>query len=303
MRIIAVINHKGGVGKTVFSICIAQALAITGFRVLAIDNDSQHNLSLVLGENIYRPDIRDIYQKNVGNAGAALMQSIRETRLKNLHVITASKELCSADVKDPQLLRKAIEYCSLGRFYDFVIIDNHPGLDILQEAAVDAADELFIPTELSHFALNGIAELTGLITDRFRDRVRPIRIIPNFYKGTKRQESYLATLRERYGKAVTETALPYDSIFEVCMKEKKTLFINHLYSKAAAYYLKLIHELFDLSEEETWDMVQKARKECFTNIAREHYKETLGRPAEEAMEAEDGETAADEEEVPAAQIS
>ncbi len=280
MRTIAVVNYKGGVGKTVFSICIAQALAITGYRVLTIDNDCQHNLSLVLGEGTFPRDIRAVYQNSVGNAGMMMLQAIRETRLRNLHVLTSNAELCNADVKDPQILRKAMSYCSLSRFYDYVIIDNHPGLDVLQETAVDAADELFIPTELSHFALSGINELNGLIASRFRNRDKKhlIRIIPNFYKGTKRQDAYLEQLRAEYGKCVTATTLPYDSVFEACMKDRKTLFINHLFSKAAAYYLKLIHELFDLSEEETWEHVQKTRKEAITNTAREHYYETLGKP-------------------------
>ena len=62
MRTVSVLNYKGGVGKTTLSACTGQALALTGFRVLTIDNDPQHNLSYMLGANIDKPTIRDVYQ-------------------------------------------------------------------------------------------------------------------------------------------------------------------------------------------------------------------------------------------------
>ena len=273
MKTIAVVNYKGGVGKTVFSICIAQALALTGSRVLVIDNDAQHNLSMVLGENVYRPSIREVYHQNVGNAGVVLMQSIRETALRNLHIITSCAELANVDVRDTGILQKAINYASLSRFYDYVIIDNSPGFDLLQETAVIAADELFVPTELSFFAINGIREMLGLIERKLGGDLRPVRIIPNFYRGTKRQDQYLEQLRTLYPKMITETNIPFDSIFEECVKEKKTLFVNHLYSKAAAFYLKLVEELFDVREEHCWEQALSKRREHISNGARVRYFE------------------------------
>lgn len=276
MKTIAVLNYKGGVGKTTFSISVSQALALAGYRVLAIDNDSQHNLSLLLGNEMCNPNIRDVYRSSsVGMAGKNLKLAIRESGLANLHVITAHNKLCATDIRDPHILEKAIKYTALHRDYDFVLIDNAPGIDIIQENALNAADEIFVPTELSFFAVNGIQEMHSILADNYRDACAIAKIIPNFYKNTKRQNEYLDQLRDLYPKKITNTAIPYDTVFDLCMKERKTLFLYRLYSKAAAYYLKLIHELFDLNENETWENVKSKRNDKRSSDARDRYYKQL----------------------------
>ena len=270
MRTIAVLNYKGGVGKTTFTISVSQALAMSGFRVLAIDNDSQHHLSLVLEDNEQRtPSIRDIYRSSVGIAGKKLLDAIVETNLRNFHIIPSHAELSGHDIKDPHILEKAIEYCSLNRFYDFIMIDNSPGIDILQETALHAADDIFVPTELSYFAVNGIIELHRILEKRFRGSCGITKIIPNAYKGTNRQNEYLEALQELYPGKLTETLIPYDMVFDACMKEQKTLFVHKLFSKAAAHYLKLIHELFDLDEKKVWEQVCDVKQSQLRSEARQ----------------------------------
>lgn len=271
MKVISILNYKGGVGKTTFTVSTSQALALAGFRVLAIDNDGQHNLSLLLGNKAYRPNIRDVYLSSLGNAGKNFMHSIRETGLKNLHIVTSQSGLCSSEVKDHFILQKTFLFCALYKFYDFVLIDNGPGLDILQEAAIHASDEIFMPTELSYFAINGIQDIHRIISNKFRNECYISKIIPNFYKNTKSHKKYLASLKELFPGKVTNTTIPYDTTFDECMREGKTLFINRLYSKAAAYYLKLMHELFDLDEEKTWEQVVEKRKNHLSNDARKRY--------------------------------
>ena len=276
MKTIAVLNYKGGVGKTTFAISVSQALALAGYKVLAIDNDSQHNLSLLLGEDIYYPNIRDIYRSSsVGMAGKKFMSAIRQSDLPNLHVIMAHPQLCGMDIRDPYLLQKTMTYTALHRYYDFVLIDNSPGIDILQESAIHAADEIFVPTELSFFALSGLREMHALLKDKFRDDCSITKIIPNFYRDTKQQNEYINQISRLYPGKVTDTTLPYDSVFDLCMREGKTLFIHRLFSKAAAYYLKLIHELFNLSEDETWNMVKNKRSKKLSSEARSRYYHQL----------------------------
>jgi chromosome partitioning protein len=278
MRTIAVLNYKGGVGKTTFTISVSQALAMSGFRVLAIDNDSQHHLSLVIDEELRgkgQPSlsIRDIYRSTVGIAGKKMMDAIVETGLRNFHIIPSHAELSGHDIRDPLILKKAIEYCSLNRFYDYIMIDNSPGIDILQETALHAADEIFVPTELSYFAVNGIIELHRIIEKRFKDCCGITKIIPNGYKGTNRQNEYLEALQELYSEKITETMVPYDTVFDTCMKEQKTLFVHKLFSKAAAHYLKLIHELFNLDEKRVWEQVCDVKQIQLRNEARQRFFE------------------------------
>ncbi len=268
MKTVSVLNYKGGVGKTTLSACTSQALALTGFRVLAIDNDPQHNLTSMLGATVDKPTIRDVYHAStIGIASQLLLKSARKTSVANLSVVPSSNDLGSADIKDPFVLRKCFVYSQLDRFYDYVIIDNSPGMDVLQESAINASEDLFVPTELSQFALDGISEMIGMLSRHFCGARTITRIIPNFYRNVKAHEAFICAFAERFPGKMAATAIPFDSVFDTLVKEHKVLFVHRLSSKAAAFYLKLVHELFSLDEETTWNMVMGKRKEQLNSEA------------------------------------
>lgn len=273
MRVISVMNYKGGVGKTTFTACTSQALALTGFRVLAIDNDGQHDLSTMLGVSIEKPTIRDIYRESIGPASQRLMKAIRETELPYLHVIASENDLCNGDITDPFLLQKCFAYTMLHRFYDFVLIDNGPGMDALQITSVHAADEIFVPTELRQFAINGIRDMHDVLRRRYPQDCSITKIIPVFYRDTKAQRRHRDSLEEQFPGKVTKTPIPYDSVFDELVSEGKNLFLHRLASKGAAFYLKIIHELFGLDEEATWQMVMDKRQRRQSDEARQRFIE------------------------------
>ena len=280
MKIVSVINHKGGVGKTTFTGSTAQALALVGFRVLTIDNDSQHNLSTMLGVGVQSPGLHEVYRAGETAAAAMLLKSIRATDVPDLHVITASPDLCDGDVNDNAFLKRCMDKCNLERFYDVVLIDNAPGMDRLQTAAIMSAHELFVPTELRQFAVDGIVEMDKMLSSRFPGGAQISRIIPNFYRNTKRQNSFIAALTRLFPGKVVQTYIPVDSVFDEIITENKVLFLHRLASKGAAYYLKLIHELFDLEEENVWDMVMEKRNGRKKEEARRRFFErTSGVPS------------------------
>ena len=108
MKTVSVINHKGGVGKTTLAGCLAQALALSEYRVLALDNDSQHNLSTLMGLTPKSPGIRDVYRAKRKESAGTLLKSIRKTEIANLHMITAEPSLCAADIENPMVLKNAV---------------------------------------------------------------------------------------------------------------------------------------------------------------------------------------------------
>ncbi|MFP4416579.1 MAG: ParA family protein [Chitinivibrionales bacterium] len=271
MKKVAIINHKGGVGKTTFTGCIGQALSLTGFRVLLVDNDSQHNLSTLLGTGVHQPNIRDVYLSDPASAPATFLKAIRKTEIAELHIVTAPSLLSGADVTDTGFLAECLRSCGLERFYDFLLIDNAPGIDTLQSAAIHAVDEIFVPTELRQFAIDGLAEMEQIIRQRFPSAAPVTRIIPNFYKDTKRHNTFLLALHRLFPGRVTQTAIPIDSVFDEMVTEEKILFLHRLYSKGAAYYLKLMHELFDLDEAEIWQTMIEKRKERLSEDARQRF--------------------------------
>lgn len=273
MRIVAVLNHKGGVGKTTFTGCTAQALALSGFRVCVIDNDSQHNLSTLLSAGVQSPSIRDVYRSNPDHGPEILLRSIRKTGLNDLHIITSDKYLCNGDVSDLHYLGEVVKRCRLERFYDIILIDNGPGLDLLQGAAIYLADEIFVPIELKQFAIDGLVEMEQTMGERYPDGAVISRIIPNFFRNIKRQRAYIAALRKLFPGKVTETAIAVDSVFDEVVTDHKILFLHRLYSNGAAFYLKIIHELFNLDEESVWEQVMEKRTERIRAEARKRFYE------------------------------
>jgi len=271
MKIISVLNHKGGVGKTTFTGSVAQALALAGYRVLALDNDSQHNLSSLLNVGVRSPNILDVYRAAPGLASKAFLSAIVKTELPNLHMITSCGELHDGAVHDVYHLKNAIDACGLERYYDFVLIDNAPGLDRLQAASVNACHEIFVPTELKQFAVDGLVEMERTLKARCPQGGRITRIIPNCWRNVRRHASFLVALNTIFPGRVTGTCIPVDSVFDEVVTEKKILFLHRLYSKGAACYIKLVHELFTLDEEGVWDAVAGKRDEHMRERARERY--------------------------------
>jgi chromosome partitioning protein len=275
MKIAAILNHKGGVGKTTFTGCTAQALTLSGFRVLVIDNDSQHNLSSLLGLHPFSPNIRDIYKADPSSAPAQFLKAIRKTDLPGLDIITASRDLCDSDVLDCYRLQNVIAACRLERFYDFILIDNAPGMDRLQASAILAAQDIFVPTELKQFAVDGLTEMEKALSQKYPESAKITKIIPNFYRNTKRQNTFIAVLNRLFPDKVTQTAIPVDPVFDEVVTDGKILFLHRLYSKGAAYYLKLVHEIFNLDEEKVWEQVMNKRKEHISNEAKKRYNQSL----------------------------
>jgi chromosome partitioning protein len=271
MKIISVLNHKGGVGKTTFTGCAAQALALTGARVLAVDNDSQHNLSSLLNVGVRHPGILDVYRASAEAAPKAFLSAVVKTGLPNLHMITSCGDLIDGVVRDVNHLRDVIGACALERYYDFVLIDNAPGLDRLQAASVNACHEIFVPIELKQFAVDGLVEMERTLAARCPQGGRITRIIPNYYRNIRRHNTFLSALNTMFPGRVTSACVPVDSVFDEVVTEGKILFLHRLYSKGAACYIKIVHELFALDEEGVWDAVAGKRDEHIRDRARERY--------------------------------
>jgi len=268
MKIYSILNCKGSVGKTTLTACIAQALSLTGLRVLVIDNDMQHNLSIMLTKSEERPTIKDIYRaSSLGFASQAMFKAIKPTDLPNLHVIVSAADLTHTDVRDQFILKKCIGYSRLDRFYNYILIDNPPGMDNLQLASIYASEGIIVPTELSHFALRGICDMQNLLTKKFPGACPISKIVPNFYRNKARQRDYLDKLNQLFAGKVTETVIPYDPVFDLLVTERKILFLHYLNSRVTSFYVKLMHELFDLDEDKIWQVTLQQEKGRSPNTA------------------------------------
>src|ERR671919_716823 len=190
MRSIAIINQKGGVGKTTTAVNLSAALAGAGQRVGLIDIDPQAHASLHLGLD---PQARvpTVYDLLTGDARIAdLWQPTAEP---NLSVAAAHIDLAAAEVELAGVVgREVILHDKLAEAaddFDYILIDCPPSLGILTINALAAVDDVFLPLQPHFLALHGLSKLLktiGLVNERLNERLQLAGVVLCLYEsGTK----------------------------------------------------------------------------------------------------------------------
>ncbi len=191
MRTIAVMNQKGGVGKTTTSVNLAASLAREGRKVCLIDLDPQGHSSLHLGVEAFS-DTATVYQVF---SKTRKMEEVQRLVAKDLWLVPSNLDLAATelelvDARDREVvLREALGEATGEGQFDYVIMDCPPSLGVLTVNALTAATEVFIPLQPHFFALQGLSKLletTALVTRRLNRDLRVTGIILCLYEtGTR----------------------------------------------------------------------------------------------------------------------
>ena len=203
MRTIAILNLKGGVGKTVTAINVSYILAAEHRqRVLLVDADSQANATEFFGADPARGNLADVLTAPDGAYGCA---SIQPTRYERLDLLAASDRLMDLDLSKVELQQARptamVELLShlreIDQEYDAVLIDCPPAFSAAAAAALLAADEVVIPIKLDAFSLRGMGNLMRQITNmrRINPRLRVAGCLPTMWYRSDDNRRALETLQ------------------------------------------------------------------------------------------------------------
>jgi len=214
MKIIAVANQKGGVGKTTTSLNLSVCLAALGRRVLLVDLDPQANATSGLGFDQI-PGL-SAYAPMLGDH--TLQEMIIPTRFQNLWLLPANIDLAGVEVELVRMgdhltrLRDAFATFRNEAPFDLVILDCPPSLGILMTNALSAADQILIPLQCEYFSMEGLAKITSVCEQLRECGANPdlevFGILMTMYMRTNHSNQVIAEIQKHYGDVIFKTIIP-----------------------------------------------------------------------------------------------
>jgi chromosome partitioning protein len=215
MRVVAIANQKGGVGKTTTAVNLSAALAARQTRVLLIDLDPQGNATSSFG--LQGLEGQSLYGALLGDD--PVTAKVLPTRFEHLFIIPADLDLAGAEIEiarmDDHLTRlaQALRILREDQTFDYVLLDCPPSLGILMTNALAAADELFTPIQCEYFALEGLVKIVRLIdhihaSGANRELELGGILMTMFDRRTNLSAQVVADVREHFGERVYETVIP-----------------------------------------------------------------------------------------------
>ena len=235
MRKIAILNFKGGTGKTTTAVNLSYALSLKNYEILIIDCDPQGAIGSWLGLN---PE-NTLY--NLLTDKARLEDCIYPARSK-LDIIASNKYLARIEfklTKEKEIEKAFSKRLKTLKGYDFIFLDCPPSFSILNLNALEYAEEIFLPVSMDYLALRGVKQVIDLLPKN----IKLTKIIPTFYdQRTRKSKEILEDLKKFFKNKVTKPIRINVRLSE-CSSFHKTIFEYDPKSRGSIDYKSLAEEI------------------------------------------------------------
>ena len=247
MRRIAVINQKGGVGKTTITANLGHALALAGYRVTVIDLDPQGHLATCLG--IFRPPHQGMDDVLLNEAD---IESVAMITRESLTLVPAGEQLADVEHKhDGGASRAKLLLNGLHNHFvnqDFILMDCPPSSGLLVTNAIFAADEVLIPTSGDYLSLTGLAKLMATLKKFAPYREKPLEkwVELSRFVGRRRLANEVKEkLLKHFPKRVLATPISEAAVLAECPGVGRTIFEYRKTSRSAKEFTALAQDLVE----------------------------------------------------------
>jgi chromosome partitioning protein len=254
MRVLAIANQKGGVGKTTTAINLGTALAAAGQNVLIFDTDPQGNAST--GLDIH-PDDRAVTSYDVLGGHQPLSKAILPTKVPNLYITAGDANLSGVETelmsgeRAQFRLRDAVAHfrAESSLNIDYMLIDCPPSLNVLTVNALTASDGVLVPLQTEYFALEGLAQLVATI-NAVKANLNPALeiqgvVLTMYDKRTALSEQVAQEVRAHFPDKVYETVIPRNVRISEAPSHGLPAIIYDQNATGSKAYIKLAKELIE----------------------------------------------------------